>query len=306
MKHKRIVGTYVLKGVLVGLLFPVLAIIICICFLYTGNQTVSLRIIHNDFPLMWIIDTAPIVLGVISYIVGRKVNISNNDHLNHIEDINKELVDKNVLLNTLVNDKEILLKEIHHRVKNNLQVITSLLRLQSRYVDDVESKALFTNCQYRIKSMALIHEMLYKSEDISKINFEEYINKLVKELVTSMKGKEHNIEFKLNAQKINLNLDTAIPLGLLLNEIITNSLKYGIVNDANGIIYLKISEHDNNKFEVLVGDDGVGFPNEINFSNTKTLGLKLIDRLVTQLKGSVKKEDTIKGTNYSITFQEIG
>lgn len=306
MKLKRIVGTYVLKGILVGLLFPILAIIICICFLYTGNQTISLRIIHNDFPLMWIIDTAPIVLGVISYIVGTKVNDINNNSSNHIESINKELIGKNLELNTLINDKEVLLKEIHHRVKNNLQVITSLLRLQGRYIEDVESKALFTNCQYRIKSMALIHEMLYKSEDVSKINFSEYVEILILELIISMKGIEHNIVFKINAPKINLNLDTAIPLGLLLNEIITNSLKYGIVNDSNGIISLKISEHNNNNFEVLVGDDGVGFPYEINFKNTKTLGLKLINRLVTQLKGSIKKEETIKGTNYSITFQEIG
>lgn len=305
MKRKNIIGSYIFRGILVGLFFPLLAIIIVAFFLSPENQTASLKSIHKDFPLMWIIDTAPFVLGVISYIVGSKVNKSNNDHLNRIENINKELIDKNALLNTLVSDKEMLIKEIHHRVKNNLQVITSLLRLQSRYVEDVNSKVLFTNCQYRIKSMALIHEMLYKSEDITKINFEEYINKLVKELVTSMKGKENNIEFKLNAPKIDINLDTAIPLGLLLNEVITNSLKYGILNGTKGIIYLDISRQSNNSFKAFVGDNGIGFSDEINSKNTNSLGLKLIDRLVFQLKGNIEKVQDKKGTNYAITFQEI-
>lgn len=306
MKHKRIVGTYVLKGILVGLLFPVLAIIICIYFLYPENETISLRNIHKYFPLMWIINTAPLVLGVISYIVGTRINKLNNHHLNHIESINKELIGKNVELNTLVNDKEMLLKEIHHRVKNNLQVITSLLRLQGRYVEDVQSKLLFTNCQYRIKSMALIHEMLYKSDDISKINFGKYIELLALELIESMKGVEHNIEFKIDAPKIYLNIDTAIPLGLLLNEVITNSLKYGILNDSSGIIYLEIVANNNHNFDILIGDNGVGFPSEVNFKTTNTLGLKLIDRLISQLKGSIEKSENTKGTNYIITFQEIG
>jgi two-component sensor histidine kinase len=306
MIHSRIVSTYVLKGILVGLLFPILAIIICIYLLYPENQTISLRIIHKYFPLMWIIDSAPLVLGVISYIVGTKVNKLNNHHLNQIETINKELTHKNLELNILVSDKEMLLKEIHHRVKNNLQVITSLLRLQARCIDDAQSKLLFTNCQNRIKSMALIHEMLYKSDDISKINFQNYIKKLIFELIVSIKGAEHNIDFKINAPKVSLTLDTAIPLGLLLNEIITNSLKYGILNDSSGLISLEIEKNKNHHFKMLIGDNGVGYSDEIISKTTNSLGLKLIDRLISQLKGSIVKVKNIKGTNYIITFQEIG
>lgn len=306
MQHKKIIATYAIRGTLVGLFFPVFAITICVFFLYPENQTISLKNIHKTFPLMWIIDTAPFVLGIISCIIGTKVNNLNNNYLNHIESINVELMSKNFELKSLIQDKEMLLKEIHHRVKNNLQVITSLLRLQGRYTENIESKVLFTNCQYRIKSMALIHEMLYKSEDISKIKFTEYIETLILELIVSMKGIDHNINLKIHAPKIKLNLDTAIPLGLLLNEIITNSLKHGVLKDSKGIINLEISEKGNNNFNVLVGDNGVGFPDEINFKNTKTLGLKLIDRLVSQLSGSIAKVDNMNGTNYSISFQEIG
>ncbi len=306
MKQSKIVGTYVLKGILVGLLFPILAIVICIYFLYPENQNISFWIIHNDFPLMWIIDSAPLVLGVMSYIVGTKINNLNNQHLNHIESINKELISKNLELNTLVNNKEMLLKEIHHRVKNNLQVITSLLRLQGRYIDDVQSKILFTNCQNRIKSMALIHEMLYKSDDLSKISFGEYIKTLALELIVSMKGEDNNVDFKINTPKKNLNIDTAIPLGLLLNEIITHSLKYGILNDSSGIISLEITENKSHEFKMLIGDNGVGFSDELSFKTNNSLGLKLIDRLILQLKGNIIKAEDIKGTNYIITFQEIG
>lgn len=306
MKRKSIVGSYMIKGILVGLFFPLLAIIIVTFFLSPENQVTSLKNIHKNFPLMWIIDTAPLVLGVISYIVGSEVNKSNNNHLNRIENINKELVDKNVLLNTLINDKEILLKEVHHRVKNNLQVIISLLRLQSRYIEDANSKILFANCQYRIKSMALIHEMLYKSNGMTKINCGEYVDKLIKELITSMKGEQHNIDFKFNNPKIDISLDTAIPLGLLLNEVITNSLKYGIINESRGVVSIEITKLDENSFKALVGDDGVGFSNEINVKNTNSIGLKLIERLVFQLKGNIEKIQNKKGTNYAITFQEIG
>ena len=305
MEFKKIVVPYVIKGVLIGMLFPLLALFICICFLYPEDYHYTFVGIHKDFPLLWIIDSAPFVLGGISYFVGTDVNSLNNKYLIEIKDANEALDLKNKEQEALIKEKEVLLKEVHHRVKNNLQVVTSLLNLQGRYTDDVQTQVLFKNCQYRIKSMSMIHEMLYKSQDLSRINCNNYINKLISELVDSMKGIEHNIVIHIEIPDLKLGIETSIPLGLLVNEIITNSLKYGIVGDTPGEIYFKMKKKDPDNYEILIGDNGVGFDDDVNLKTTTTLGLKLINRLIMQLKGSVEKVKETKGTHYAITFQEI-
>lgn len=305
MKEGNKVGPYVRNGILIGLLFPVMAIVICVFFLHPEDEAVSLRSVHENFPLLWIIDSAPFVLGFISYAVGKNVNKLNTQFLDQIKGINKVLMDNNAQLEVLVGEKEVLLKEIHHRVKNNLQVITSLLSLQSNFIEDEKTKGLFRYSQYRINSMAMIHEMLYKSQNLSKINFDSYATKLIEELIMSMKGKDHNIEFKSNIPEINLNIDTAIPLGLLINEIITNSLKYGIRKDLRPELHLNIKRAKQNNYIMLIGDNGSGFDENINFINTNSLGLTLIHKLTTQLQGSIEMDSKRSGTNYIINFQEI-
>ena len=305
MKEKNQIIPYIRNGFLIGLLFPILAIIICVFLLTPDNYEFSLSEIHKDFPLLWIIDSAPIVLGLISFFVGNKVNNENSKHHIETEKFNQELTDKNLQLENLITEKEVLLKEVHHRVKNNLQIITSLLSLQSSFISDEQSKALFRYSQYRINSMAVIHEMLYKSEDISKINYGDYAEKLISGLITSMKGTENNISFKFEIPDIKLNIDTAIPLGLLINEVITNSLKYGIEGDSSGEIYMKITRLKHNNYTLFIGDNGKGFSEEINFRNSNSLGLMLIHKLSIQLKGSIEKDNNKKGTNYILNFQEI-
>jgi two-component sensor histidine kinase len=305
VQFKKIVIPYVIKGVLIGLFFPLLALFICIYFLYPEGYQYTLVGLHKDFPLLWIIDSAPFVLGIISFFVGTDVNRLNNKFLTEIKEANEALVLKNNEQKSLIKEKEVLLKEVHHRVKNNLQVVTSLLSLQGRFSDNSQTEILFKNCKNRIKSMSMIHEMLYKSHDVSKINYEDYINKLISELIASMKGEEHNVELKIDVQDVRLDINTSIPLSLLVNEIVTNSLKYGIIGDSPGCIYFKMKKCDSNKYNILIGDNGIGFEDEINFENTSTLGLKLINRLITQLKGSIKKIKEKKGTHYTITFQEI-
>lgn len=207
-------------------------------------------------------------------------------------------------------EKDVLLKEIHHRVKNNLQVITSLLSLQSSYLANNEQKKLFADSQYRINSMAMVHEMLYQSDDLSKVDYQKYLFELSQFLIRSVKGKQNNVHLKLDVPKINLGIDTAIPLGLLINEVLTNSLKYGIKGDDEGTITIKIREvqrkvAQKSSFLLEIGDDGAGFSEKINFRNTKSLGLKLINNLTRQLEGNLKKDNTKKGTNYIICFNEI-
>lgn len=224
---------------------------------------------------------------------------------NMIEETTRNLFMKKEQIQSALTEKEILLKEIHHRVKNNLQVITSLLSLQSNFIEDEKTKGLFRYSQYRINSIALIHEMLYQSEDISKIDYENYIKIFVSGLISSMKGPENNVELIVDLPNIHLNMDTSIPLGLLINEIVTNALKYGIKDDNSGKITIALEKNKYPNFILKIGDDGEGFSEDITFQNSNSLGLMLINKLALQIKGTIKKDSSMKGTNYLISFQEI-
>lgn len=221
---------------------------------------------------------------------------------------------KNVQISTLNRDiqsqlkeRDTLIKEIHHRVKNNLQVVASLLSLQSSFITDESIKMLFRYSQYRINSMGMVHEMLYKSGDLSKIDYNSYVNELVNALIQSMKGRGTKIKLETAIDNIYLNLDTSIPLGLIINEVITNSLKYGFKDMDEGTIFISLEKlaASNYNYKLIISDDGVGFPKDVNFRNTKSLGLKLIHKLVLQLRGNIEKDNAKKGTYYIITFKEI-
>ncbi|WP_339713259.1 sensor histidine kinase [uncultured Kriegella sp.] len=199
---------------------------------------------------------------------------------------------------------EILLKEIHHRVKNNLQVITSLLALQSMGIKEQKIKNLFSDLQNRVTSMALSHEMLYQTNDLQRIDYEAYIRKLVNGLINSMKEREHEIDVQVDINNIYLNIDTSIPLGLIINELVTNSLKYAFKED-NGMIKIAIENLDDKNFRLEIGDNGVGFTNIPKKGKKSSLGLTLVQKLTIQLRGKIEKDNSKKGTNYIINFQEI-
>lgn len=209
-------------------------------------------------------------------------------------------------------EKDVLLKEIHHRVKNNLQVITSLLSLQSSYLKDDDQKRIFADSQYRINSMAIVHEMLYQSDNLSKLDYRNYLQELSEYLIGSIKGADNNVELLLDVPQISLGIDTAIPLGLLINEILTNSLKYGIKKDDAGTISIAIRRVETEEnglikvsFVLEIGDNGAGYSDSINFRNSNSLGLRLMNNLTRQLEGSMKKDNSKKGTNYIISFKEV-
>lgn len=207
-------------------------------------------------------------------------------------------------------EKDVLLKEIHHRVKNNLQVITSLLSLQSNSLPYPEQRQIFADSQYRINSMAIVHELLYQSDNLSKVNYKDYLSKLSQFLIRSIKGVDNKVHLDLKIEDVQLNIDTAIPLGLLINEVLTNSLKYGIPKDQEGIIFIELQSMGNDvengytMYQLKIGDNGVGYEDTINYRTTKSLGLKLIHNLTRQLGGTIRKEAAIKGTNYTILFKE--
>jgi len=215
-----------------------------------------------------------------------------------------EIEQKNKELEKSLMERDVLLKEIHHRVKNNMQVITSLLSLQASYIADEKTKALFRYSQYRIASMAIVHEMLYRSKDLGQIKYADYLKRLVDQLVVSMKGSTNNIKLLMEIPEIFLNIDTAIPLGLLINEIITNSLKYGFKGTDRGEIYIRIEDHQHGNFTMFIGDNGVGFPENISFRESGSLGILLMHNLALQLQGGIEKVNEA-GTHYIINFKEI-
>ncbi|MBT8299720.1 MAG: sensor histidine kinase [Maribacter sp.] len=205
-----------------------------------------------------------------------------------------------------INEKETLLREVHHRVKNNLQTVSSLLSLQSRSIENKKMKSMIKSSQNRVISMAMVHEMLYMRDDLSKIEYKSYVQELSEFLIRSLKGAENKVKLNIDIPDIKLGIDTAIPLGLLINEAITNALKYGITDENEGEISIAIRQEKNHEYVLYIGDDGVGFPESIDHKTTKSLGLKLIHNLARQLKGTISKDSSKKGTNYIVKFSEVG
>ena len=201
-------------------------------------------------------------------------------------------------------EKEMLLKEVHHRVKNNLQTVSSLLRMQGREIEDQNTRNLIRSSQNRVVSMAMVHEMLYMREDLSKIQYRSYVEELGEYLIKSIKGPESKIKLNIDIPQIELGIDTAIPLGLLINEAVTNALKYGFKDQDEGEISIVLEKEDAREYVLRIGDNGIGFPENIDHKTTKSLGLKLIHNLSRQLKGSVIRDLSKKGTYYIIRFQE--
>ena len=200
-------------------------------------------------------------------------------------------------------EKEVLLKEVHHRVKNNLQVISSILNLQSSYVKDEGTLNILKESQNRIKSMAFIHESLYQTKDFSSINFTEYVINLSQNLLQSYSNFDREIKLNLDIQNVFLNLDLAIPCGLIINEIVSNVLKYAFVDKSEGgEISIKMEIVGENLI-LLVGDNGKGLPKHIDYRNTESLGLQLVVTLTDQLSGTIEL-DLTKGTNYTIIFKQ--
>ena len=200
-------------------------------------------------------------------------------------------------------EKEVLLKEIHHRVKNNLQIISSLLNLQADYIKEEWALNMFKESRDRVRSMALIHEKLYQSKDLAWIDFGEYIGNLTSYLFQSYGVNGETIVLKNNAKGILLNIDTAIPCGLIVNELVSNSLKHAFSEGEESEIFIDFDLNADHGFALKVGDNGIGLPKGLDFRKTQSLGLQLVTTLVDQLEGTIALEDN-DGTTFRITFTE--
>jgi PAS domain S-box-containing protein len=202
-------------------------------------------------------------------------------------------------------EKEVLLREIHHRVKNNLAVINSLLGSQAEYARDDFHKGMFQNSQDRVRSMALAHELLYQSESLADIRASQYISNLVDHLLVSLGSIGKDIKTEKELEDVCVSLKTAIPLGFLVTELFSNCLKHAFPATNQGEIKISLKSLEDNQFEVMVKDNGAGMPEDIDFENPSSLGMDLVDTFVTQLKGRIDiRRD--EGTEVRITFTEKG
>ncbi len=200
-----------------------------------------------------------------------------------------------------LHEKEILLKEIHHRVKNNLMVVSSILNLQSETIRDRKARDLIEDCRKRVQAMSLVHNRLYRSSDLAHINFREYTGDLLADIARSYGDRAGNIALVTDVGDITFDIDTAMPLGLIMNELVSNAMKHGFSGERKGTI--TVSLHENREhFLFAVKDDGIGFPRDMDFTGTESLGMQLVVTLVSQLEGSIELVRD-NGTEFRITFR---
>lgn len=199
-------------------------------------------------------------------------------------------------------EKEVLLKEIHHRVKNNLMVIFSLLNLQSQYIKDKDDYEMFLESQNRTKSMALIHERLYQSDDLKSIDFSDYLQSLANDLFHTYSVDQNLVKLKMDLDRITLDVNTSIPLGLIVNELISNSMKYAFPDGTEGEINVTMKSNGSHKI-LKVSDNGVGIPENLDFKHADSLGFQLINNLTEQIDGEIEL-DRNNSTTFTIKLKD--
>ena len=205
-------------------------------------------------------------------------------------------------LETSLREKEVIIKEVHHRVKNNMQVISGFLELQSNYIQDPDAVEKLNECQRRVRTMALVHEKLYQSKSLGAINAAEYIKSLIADLMNSY-SLSTQVDVSVDVDDVNITLDMAIPCGLIINELVTNALKYAFFDRPEGKLSLALHHREDHTFSLVVQDDGVGLPPDYEARSAASLGMQLVRVLVHQLGGEMKSESD-KGTRFTIIFPE--
>ena len=229
-----------------------------------------------------------------------------NDNPNYFVAVFEDITERKEYerqLEESIKEKEVLLKEVHHRVKNNMQVISSILNLQSSYISDENALGILRESQDRIKSMSFVHESLYQSNTLSEVNFAEYIQNITRNLYHSYGRPEGGINLDFDLEEIYLNLDTSIPCGLIINEVVSNSLKYAFQGREKGVIRVEMGKLSDGKLKLIVSDDGIGLPADFDIENAESLGLQLVTTLVTQVSGELEI-DVSSGTKFNIVFKE--
>lgn len=265
------------------------------------------KLIRKDGMPLWIYSSVTPVFdadgrfrgsfAMYSDITDRKLIEAEIRSLNQV--LEQRVGERTAELTRLLHEREVLIREVHHRVKNNLQIIISLLNLQGKYITDQKVLAAIRESQNRIKSMALVHERMYQSEEVSRITFREYVRFLVSHLFTFYDVRAYQVSYTITMDPFPIDIDTAIPLGLIMTELVSNSLKHAFPAGRKGTISIEGRKVDGHTFRFVVKDNGVGISPEIDWKNSDTLGLRLVKSLVTQLNGTIEL-DRADGTTFTL------
>ncbi len=221
----------------------------------------------------------------------------------HLRDITERKIFEDRIKSSL-HEKEVLLREIHHRVKNNLQIISSLLNLQSGHIKDKKLLGIFQESRRRVKSMAIVHEKLYRSENLSKVDFSKYLKSLTRSLFQMYGVNPGMVRLKIDVKDVFFDINTAVPCGLLVSELVSNSLKHAFPKGRKGELSIEMSPYEGDRIKLIVKDTGVGLQKDLDFKNTESFGLQLVDMLTQQLQGEmeVKSEG---GTTFIMLFKKL-
>ena len=255
------------------------------------SEVYEQRIKRKDGRIFWARVSASPVIDAHGKVVG---SIGLHEDISFRKEAREEL-------ESSLREKEMLLKEVHHRVKNNLQVISSLLSLQSHNVNNEQAELILRDSQNRIKSMAAIHEKLYQSDNLARIDFADYCSQIVYQLAISFGISSRNVKIESDIRDVVLGVDQAVPCGLILNELVSNAMKYAFSEDEGGIVKIHFRREESGYF-LTVSDNGVGLPEDIDIFDTPTLGFQLVSTLVDQLDGKMElfREN---GTRFEIRFE---
>ncbi|MBI5664815.1 MAG: HAMP domain-containing protein [Nitrospirae bacterium] len=324
-RHLHVVTELPLKEALKGTYMSLLAIAVFLVLALTGSVLLGFIIVRQIIrPVEALAETAQ---AITSGDIDRRAVVSGNDELGALSEsfnimtsrlaetialLKKQIAQREKAewsLSESLREKEVLLKEIHHRVKNNMQVISSLLNLQSAQITDKRYARLFSESRNRITAMALVHEKLHNSKDLANVDVKDYINSLANSLFSSYDIGPKNILLKMSVENVSLSIDTAMPCGLIINELVSNSLKYAFPGGRTGEINITFNKNraGNNDiaYELIVSDNGVGMPGGLDIRKSSSLGLQLVINLAEhQLQGSVQL-DRSRGTVFNIHFNEL-
>lgn len=242
-----------------------------------------------------------------------RAEIDSNDEIEDLaESINamvasleqsKQTIRDSLAQQQSLREKDVLLREIHHRVKNNMQILSSMIRLQTRRAESAELREVLAESEARIRSMGLLHEKLYQSDSVSMIDVEGYLRSLTNELMRMNTRATSNVEIKLIVHGIQMGLDTALPCGLIVTELISNSMKYAFPDGRAGAILVSVSKTADGEYSLIVWDNGIGVPESFDISKAKSLGLRLVTMLSAQLNGQLHVSGA-RGTRVEIRFKE--